>query len=989
MGKKKKIGNIDTKITGKDITEKEKMGDAHNENDRKDIDMAFLKAALPTSKCLVKNIVGQKWYECCSSTEDISHQSQLDGQNSVASYLNSNWLEKIEQHTQKLYLKEMEIFVNINSEKTVSSEKAWINMVLKSGTLPDKMSAYSVLLQEDPVHNLPSLESLVNMISLKSRRPCMLALDALRDLFCNHLLPKDRKLKTFPTGQKECLLALIKSSSSNAEELQRQLILMSFENKLKVIFARFLEALDAISKDTVDQTKLKAMKTIFDLLVANPEQEAANLARLVNKLGDTTRGIAAKAGYQLNKLLEAHPVMKNIVLGEVERLLYRPNVSKRAQYYGICCLSQLMLDGYEDDSVEVATKLIGIYFSFFKLFAVKKGDLDSKLISALLTGVNRAYPYLKKQGREEKVSSSSLSSHVETMYRVVHMTTNFGTALQALTLLFQLSGGAKNPLVPNETQETFVITSAERFYSTLYKKMLDISGISNSSAKQALFLNLLYKALKSDEEINRSVAFVRRLLQSCSYLPSHLVCSMLYLLSELFRNRPDIKQAYTNILRKPDASVTLSKTNLLNTDEVISIKGKEEESSSDEEYYRDVKSEDEEETTENKTKISDTSSWVFKDISSSKKKIGQNEASKRFGYNPEHRNPLYALGMEGSQKFHDSTQCSWELSELSYQFHPSVQLFVQHLLDEKGPSPITYGGDPLSDFTLIRFLDRFVFRNPKKDPGKGKPSSVFGKRNVYRPTGIKNLAVDGKEYAGIADSSKIPADERFIHTYFRRYSIGRANQVDDHPTADDDNASVNSDDFDAAIQESSLKEDIDFASALEVDDDTSEDGANAQNEESSDDDAEVVDSGSDFEVDDFDNLSDGMAMSSDEDLELEPQKNKNRKNGQIVSHKIPKSNVSQLGKRKAASYDLSKLMASAEDYEQLIEEDNSNVIDSVAGSINDVFNKDKSSIKQMKWEEKRRNGDAKKAKNSQSSKFNKMRPNNRSRGKISKRKQYK
>ena len=994
MGKKKKIGSIDAKSPVENTTEKEKIGDAHNENDRIGIDMAFLKAALPTSKCLVKTIVGQKWYEFCSSTEDISHQNQLDDQNSGASSLNSYWLEKIEQHTQKLYLKEMEIFVNINSEKTVSSEKAWINMVLKSGTLPDKMSAYSVLLQEDPVHNLPSLESLVNMISLKSRRPCMLALDALRDLFCNHLLPKDRKLKTFPTGQKECLLQLIKSSSSNAEELQRQLILMSFENKLKVIFARFLEALDAISKDTVDQTKLKAMKTIFDLLVANPEQEAANLARLVNKLGDTTRGIAAKAGYQLNKLLEAHPVMKNIVLGEVERLLYRPNVSKRAQYYGICCLSQLMLNGYEDDSAEVATKLIGIYFSFFKLFAVKKGDLDSKLISALLTGVNRAYPYLKTQGREEKVSSSSLSSHVETMYRVVHMTTNFGTALQALTLLFQLSGGAKNPLVPNETQESFVITSSERFYSTLYKKMLDISGLSNSSAKQALFLNLLYKAMKSDEETNRSVAFVRRLLQSCSYLPSHLVCSMLYLLSELFRNRPDIKQAFTNILRKPEASLALSNTNLLNTDEVISVKGKEEESSSDEEYYRDVKSEDEDETSGNKTKISDTSSWVFKDISLSKKKLGKKEASKRFGYNPEHRNPLYALGMEGSQKFeafHDSTQCSWELSELSYQFHPSVQLFVQHLLDEKGPSPITYGGDPLSDFTLIRFLDRFVFRNPKKDPGKGKPSSVFGKRNVYRPTGIKNLAVDGKEYAGIADSSKIPADERFIHTYFRRYSIGRVNKVDDHPTVDDDNASVNSDDFDAAIQESSLKDDIDFASALDLDDDTSEDEAVVQNKEpsddDSDDDAEVVDSGSDFEVDDFDNLSDDMAMSSDEDLELKPHKNENRKNGQIVPQKIPKSNVSQLGKRKAASYDLSELMASAEDYEQLIEEDSSNVIDSVAGSINDVFNKDKSSIKQMKWEEKRRNGDSKKAKNSQSSKFNKMRPNNRNRGKISKRKQ--
>jgi len=31
---------------------------------------------------------------------------------------------------------------------------------------------------------------------------------------------------------------------------------------------------------------------------------------------------------------------------------------------------------------------------------------------------------------------------------------------------------------------------------------------------------------------------------------------------------------------------------------------------------------------------------------------------------------------------------------------------------------ILYDGDPLSDFTMIRFLDRFVYRNPKKTTPK-------------------------------------------------------------------------------------------------------------------------------------------------------------------------------------------------------------------------------------------------------------------------------
>ena len=39
----------------------------------------------------------------------------------------------------------------------------------------------------------------------------------------------------------------------------------------------------------------------------------------------------------------------------------------------------------------------------------------------------------------------------------------------------------------------------------------------------------------------------------------------------------------------------------------------------------------------------------------------------------------------------------------------------------------------LTDCRLMEVLFvRFVFRNPKKDPGKNKPTTVLGKRNVYR-----------------------------------------------------------------------------------------------------------------------------------------------------------------------------------------------------------------------------------------------------------------
>ncbi|CAN0507927.1 unnamed protein product, partial [Discosporangium mesarthrocarpum] len=58
------------------------------------------------------------------------------------------------------------------------------------------------------------------------------------------------------------------------------------------------------------------------------------------------------------------------------------------------------------------------------------GNAGSRLLSALLTGVNRARPYLGPGDR-------SLEGRVDALFRIVH-TGSFSTATQALTLLFQV-----------------------------------------------------------------------------------------------------------------------------------------------------------------------------------------------------------------------------------------------------------------------------------------------------------------------------------------------------------------------------------------------------------------------------------------------------------------------------------------------------------------------------------------------------------------------
>ena len=83
------------------------------------------------------------------------------------------WIQKMQTYATKLFEQEV---TNVAALNAKNSEKQWLKTVLKSGTLTDKISAYSVLLQENPVANLASLEQLISMISLKSRRPCLMAI---------------------------------------------------------------------------------------------------------------------------------------------------------------------------------------------------------------------------------------------------------------------------------------------------------------------------------------------------------------------------------------------------------------------------------------------------------------------------------------------------------------------------------------------------------------------------------------------------------------------------------------------------------------------------------------------------------------------------------------------------------------------------------------------------------------------------------------------
>lgn len=111
---------------------------------------------------------------------------------------------------------------------------------------------------------------------------------------------------------------------------------------------------------------------------------------------------------------------------------------------------------------------------------------------------------------------TSFENHLDTLFKVTH-SSNFNTSIQALMLIQQLSSSHPR--------------SVDRFYRTLYESLLDPRLLTSS--KQALYLNLLFKAIKSDINLKRVKAFSKRLLQVVGMNQPSFACGALYLLREI------------------------------------------------------------------------------------------------------------------------------------------------------------------------------------------------------------------------------------------------------------------------------------------------------------------------------------------------------------------------------------------------------------------------------------------------------------------------
>lgn len=608
-------------------------------------------------------------------------------------------------------------------------------------TIGDQIAAYTLAVQESPVHRLDELHNLLSFAKRRGRERRQ-ALEAIKDLFVNNLLPDNRRLVSFYDRTFSC---------DRKELSKRHLAYALFESELKKLYRQFIQTLEDISTDNLRFNKQKAVRMIFELLVAKPENEKLLLSLLVNKLGDPDICVSSGAAHSLSELLtKHHPQMRAVVVREVEQLLLRPNITQRAQFYAVCFLNQVP---FRKDDTELARTVVKMYMDLFVAFiAEKKKEIvlkeekklktaarkkrrrkaskkpeklchevteetkNSRLMAALLLGVNRAFPYTKPE-----VDDCSYDQYMDPLFRVAHAD-SFSSALQALALLLQVSqaGSMQN----------------DRLYCALYSRLVDAS--ESSEKLQAVFLNLVFKAIRNDTNPKRIKAFVKRLLQSAMYGSSSFSGACIIVVSEcLLKGHKGLLRSFVSLPEGDDDDELF-----VDIDKLGEIANIEPNSSGLNSAHEDVT-----ETAVSSRMFDNSKKDVTKSAATAESE-DKNSWDNTIHYDPRKREPRFA-GAERSSL--------WEATTLCAHYHPSVAMFARSVCKDIKAAETT--GDPLKDFSLIAFLDRFCYKKAKNRAGK----SLYEMRSSrYRDNPVAN----SEEFRRLSATGNIHADDKFLARFF-------------------------------------------------------------------------------------------------------------------------------------------------------------------------------------------------------------------------------
>ena len=388
--------------------------------------------------------------------------------------------------------------------------------------------------------------------------------------------------------------------------------------------------------------------------------------------------------------------------------------------------------------------------------------VDARVVSALLTGINRAFPYVDGDAVEPLVEKVSPA-----LFAIAH-SPNLGGALQALALLLQLLSARA--------------AVSDRFYRALYATLLHPGAPRGSSAAAGQLLSLTFRSLKDDPRPQRAAAVVKRLLQVAQHAGAPFACGALMLVSEFLKQKP----SHWDAVRQPregDEDDDVERFVDADDDDEGFGDDSGDKKSKSEVVKKSGGGSDSDDGDDKETSDSDADG---DDETSDAKKIAAQKAKTKesMRYDMTKRDPLYARADQ---------VCWWELSLLERNVHPSVAAMARSLL---GGFSVDYAGDPLADMTLASFLDKWLQKKPKRAKVSKGGSEVMMKKRDVDP-GSLGFAPGTTEFAKLAENEVDPSEVFFHRYYAAKESDGKTKKKEKKGGAGEDDETAGDSDADS------------------------------------------------------------------------------------------------------------------------------------------------------------------------------------------------
>lgn len=576
------------------------------------------------------------------------------------------------------------------------------------------------------------------MAKKKNRRQTETCVIALKDLFLEDILT-NKKLTTFFNNVNAILT---KNTSSNADNdlnlsisntnfSDEQLLSYYIEDFIHKKYFEVIEIIeDLIVNDPLKAIKKKFMNILLEMLVKKPEREEKLLETLINKLGDPEVEIVNFTVKLLNDLQTSHPKMSLIIMKNVQNFVTKSKTNTQnntnAQFYSLVFLCGMNIVN-DKEFIEFS---LNYFFDLFNYYSKLSEENSFKKNSQKFKKFKK-----KKSKKEEKESAFSVEKVLSLIVKRVNK----------LCLYSEERNIQIKKFLDEKIDTLFKLSHSEsiKLRIEVLKLIFTIChGIISGKSK-----NYSYKSYSADNNLDRYFKSLYELILSKEIFVTKNLRDLLKLIvkSLAFDQNTTRVAAFLKRLLQMSMHADPSFTSccLIIVSQLVRNRTK---------LWKMVDKNNLNSNNSNATKNSDE---IMKNESETKD-TKEYDLSKR---DPKFTNAeILPLS---------------ELSILASHYHPTVQKFSRFILENFNKDIIEYNGDPLIDFSLINFLEKFMLKNPKVKKEKKEKNKATREEDELK----KFMEEDDDDDSNVK-SKKVKEDDVTKDKYMQLDFISKFNEIE-------------------------------------------------------------------------------------------------------------------------------------------------------------------------------------------------------------------